>query len=164
LAQLDRHNVTLYQYVGGAQNDAMQNRPELTAQEFQTLQFAPFWLLSALIGKHRDFDELHTAAFATALAEAARSPGQLARDVFGSVAADQESVARSYAADGRPIVAGMFAVSGILRRMPADEAESFLTALVSGVGEGVARARGRFGQIISDDDADTLTLVAELVA
>ena len=45
----------------------------------------------------------------------------------------------------------------------AAAADAFRDALVSGVCEGVARARGRYGRIISEDDAKIVELVAQLL-
>jgi hypothetical protein len=55
-------------------------------------------------------------------------------------------------------------VCRLLERVPEEEAEAFREALVSGVGEGLARARGRFGRIISEEDARTIELVAVLLS
>ena len=51
-----------------------------------------------------------------------------------------------------------------MERLPPDEAEVFREALVRGVAEGMARARGRYGRIISEEDERTVELVEVLLS
>jgi hypothetical protein len=132
--------------------------------EWRTLQLAPFWIFSALVGSDRAFDELEFAAFSRSVGLAAAAPGRIARAVMATVALDPDRLIEDYRADGRPIAAGLWAVATILSKAPAGEAELFRDVLVSGVGEGVAKARGRFGRTMSEEDEQTLALLAELLA
>jgi hypothetical protein len=55
-------------------------------------------------------------------------------------------------------------VAAILRKVADDdEAELFKRMLIAEVGEAVARARGRFGTEMSKEDANALTLAAQLL-
>jgi hypothetical protein len=137
---------------------------EFTAQEWLTLQFAPFWIFSALLGSYRDFDPLEYDAFSRCLQVAASGPGRLTRDVLTSVLIDRRQLTRQYESDGRTIALGLCAVAAILTKAPTEEATMFKDMLISGVGEGVAKARGRFGQIMSEDDEKTLLLVAQFLS
>jgi hypothetical protein len=125
---------------------------EFTPEEWRTLQFAPFWIFCALVGRYRDFDELDYAAFSWALQSAVAGHGQLSRDVLASVVADLDLVRLHFELDTRSIVTGLFDVMLVLRKAPAEQAELFRDALIAEVGAGVARARGRYGKVISEDD------------
>jgi hypothetical protein len=129
---------------------------EFTTDEWRTLQFAPFWIFCALVGRYRNFDELDFAAFRWALQSAVTGNGQLARDVLSTVVGDLDIMRLRFELDTRSIVTGLFEVTVVLRKAPVEQAELFKEALLSQVGAGVARARGRYGKIISEDDERTL--------
>jgi len=134
-------------------------------EEWTTLRLAPFWVFSAVVGRHRSFDPLEFEAFSRSVEIVAdHERGRLGGDVFTRVALDLDRLTRRYEADRRSVATGLWEVSGLLGRLPDDEAEAFRDALVSGVGEGVAMARGRFGRIISEDDVKALGLVAQLLS
>jgi hypothetical protein len=86
----------------------------------------------------------------------------LAHEVLWLVEADQSRVLQDYAEEGRAIATGLRDVVTVLTQYDAGTSAEFLAALMA-VGEGVGRARGPFGQRISQDDRDTLTLVAEIL-
>ena len=54
-------------------------------------------------------------------------------------------------------------MTDVLDRLPADDAQAVKEMLVTQIAEGVARARGPFGQSISRDDAKALQLIAVLL-
>jgi hypothetical protein len=141
----------------------MGERSRFTPDEWQTLQFAPFWIFSALLGTYRNYDPLDYAAFSHTLQTVSASPGQLVREVIGSVTTEHDEVSERFAADDRTIGRGLCAVAAVLNRAPRDEAEMFKEMLISGVGAGVARARGRYGLVMSKDDSKTLDLVAQFL-
>jgi hypothetical protein len=141
------------------------NRTDIfTAEEWRTLLFAPFWAFTALAGRYRAFDPLDLAAFSHAVEQAADAErGRLGGDVLGRVALDLDRLTRGFENDDRSVASGLWQVSVLLARLPADEADAFRDALVRGVCEGVARARGRYGQVIGDDDAKVVELVEQLL-
>jgi hypothetical protein len=142
----------------------MGERSRFSPDEWQTLQFAPFWIFSALLGTYRNFDQLEYDAFSRSLQTASAAPGRLVREVIGSVTAERGRLTEDFEADSRTIGRGLCAVAAVLSRAPSDEADMFKEMLISRVGAGVARARGRYGQVISKDDAKTLELVAQFLA
>jgi hypothetical protein len=77
---------------------------------------------------------------------------------------DLDRLAIAFGKDRRSVATGLWEVCSLLERVPEEEAAAFRDALVSGVGEGLARARGRFGRFISEDDARTVELVAVLLS
>ena len=141
----------------------MDERSRFTPDEWQTLQFAPFWIFSALIGTYGNFDPLDYDAFARSLEMASTAPGWLVHEVIDSVTTERVRLTEEFEADGRTIGRGLCAVAAVLSRAPSDEADLFKEMLISRVGEGVAKARGRYGKVISKDDQKTLDLVAEFL-
>jgi hypothetical protein len=141
----------------------MVEKDACTPEDWRTLQFAPFWILSALVGRYRDFDQLDFAAFSWALRSAVGGHGQLARDVLESVVADLDILRLRFELDDRSIVTGLYEVTLILGKGPREQAELFKEVLVSEIGAGVARARGRYGQIMSEDDERTLAYASEFL-
>jgi hypothetical protein len=136
---------------------------ELSPQEWRTLQFAPFWMLSAVVGAYRKFDPLEYEAFSRSLQLAVSAPGRLSQEVMTSVASDLRRIEEEFRADPRTIASGLHEVAVILSKVPCDEADAFKDALIYVVGEGVATARGRFGRVMSDDDAKDLEMIAQLL-
>ena len=138
-------------------------RAALTDDEWRTLRLAPLWIFSAIIGSYRNFDELELAAFLHSVELATAAPGRLAGEVTSSLVLERDAVLAEYGADNRTIAVGLCSVAAILGKAPAEEAELFKDMLVSAVGAQFARARGRFGRVISDDDEKTLGLLAAIL-
>jgi hypothetical protein len=142
----------------------MSERDRFTTEEWRTLQFAPFWVFSAVIGAYRRFDHRDYGAFARSVdAAATTTEGRLGREVLASVVAERDRLAAAYGVDGRSIGVGLGHVAAILRNADGDEAELFKRMLIAEIGEAVARARGRFGTEMSKEDANALTLAAQLL-
>ncbi|HEY8558476.1 MAG TPA: hypothetical protein VIM97_14240 [Actinomycetes bacterium] len=142
----------------------MSEQDRYTPEEWRTLQFAPFWMFSAVIGAYDRFDPRDFQVFSRCLETAALADGPLRREVLASVVADRELLADAYAADDRSIGVGLGHVATVLDKAALDEAELFKRVLIEEVGEGVARARGRFGSEMSKEDANALTLAAQLLS
>jgi hypothetical protein len=142
----------------------MNRTDTFTADEWHTLLFAPFWAFTALAGRYRAFDPLDLEVFALAVEQAAaRERGRVGGRLLNRVALDLDRLTRRFENDDRSVASGLWQVSVLLARLPADEADAFRDALVSGVCEAVARARGRYGRMISEDDAKVVELVAQLL-
>ena len=141
----------------------MDERSRFTPDEWQTLQFAPFWIFSALLGTYRNFDPLDYDAFSRSLQTASAAPGRLVQEVIDSVTTERRRLMAEFEADGRTIGRGLCAVAAVLNRAPSEEADLFKEMLIFGVGEGVAKARGRYGRVISKEDKKTLELIAQFL-
>jgi hypothetical protein len=136
-----------------------------TPEEWRTLQFAPFWMFSAVIGAYGRFDPRDFKVFFRCLeAAAAAADGRLRREVLASVMADRERLAEQFRSEPRSIGVGLFQVDAVLGKAGQEEAARFKDMLVLDVGEGVARARGRYGTEMSDEDAKAVALAAQLLA
>jgi len=102
--------------------------------------------------------------FVRCLEAAALAGGELGRELVTSVLADRDRLAAQFREDRRTIGTGLFQVDAVLGKAGPDEAARFKDLLVLEVGEGVARARGRYGTEMSDDDARAVALAAQLLA
>jgi hypothetical protein len=139
-------------------------RDGYSPEEWRTLQFAPFWIFSAVTGAYARYDPRDLQAFVRCLEAAALAEGRLGREVLASVVADRERLAQEFRGERRSIGVGLFQVDAVLRRAGDDEADLFKAMLVLDIGEGVARARGRYGTEMSDEDAKSVVLAAKLLA
>ena len=142
----------------------MSQRDAYTPEEWRTLQFAPFWIFSAVVGAYDRYDPRDYQAFVRCLEAAATGEDPLGREVLQSVVADRDGLTREFRGERRSIGVGLFQVDACLRKAGADEADRFKGMLVLGIGEGVAKARGRYGSEMSDDDANAVVLAAKLLA
>jgi hypothetical protein len=142
----------------------MGERERYTPEEWRTLQFAPFWMFSAVVGAYNRFDPRDFQVFVRCLEAATLAEGALRHELLESVLADRDRLAEQFHADPRTIGVGLFQADLVLRRAGEDEAALFKEMLVLDVGEGVARARGRYGTEMSDDDARAVALAAGLLA
>jgi hypothetical protein len=138
-------------------------REAFSAEEWRTLQFAPFWIFSAVTGAYDRFDPRDEQAFVRCLEAAALAEGRLGRAVLASVLADREGLSRQFRGERRSIGVGLFQADAVMRKAGDEEAELFKGTLVLGIGEGVARARGRYGTEMSDEDAKSVVLAAQLL-
>ncbi len=128
--------------------------------EWLTLQIGPVWVVSAVVGRSR-LDELEQAAFWRSVDDAPQdSPmgWQLAR----AMTLNRKWLLDEFQFDNRPIVSGLNDVASLLERVPPEVSRDVRDFMLR-VGSGLARARGPFGQRISDQDALTLQLVAQLL-
>jgi hypothetical protein len=142
----------------------MGEQDRYTPEEWRTLQFAPFWMFSAVVGAYDRFDQRDFQVFVHCMEAAALAEGRLRRELLASVVADRDRLAEQFRAEPRTIGVGLFQVDAVLAKAGASEAARFKDMLVLDIGEGVARARGRYGTEMSDDDARSVALAAQLLA
>jgi hypothetical protein len=142
----------------------MNDQDTYTPDEWRTLQLAPFWMLSAVVGAYRRVDPRDYQVFVRCLEAAALAEGRLRQAVLASVLADPDRLAEQFRREPRSIGVGLFQVDAILRKADPEEADRFKDMLLLDIGEGVARARGRYGTEMSEDGAKALVLAAQLLA
>ena len=129
--------------------------------EWLTLQLGPVWVISALLGRSR-FDELEQEAFWRAVEEAPVGGSALPWQLMQAVSRNREWLLDEFMLDGRSIVSGLSQVTSLLEHVAPEISRETRQAMLR-VGSGVARARGPFGRRITDHDAQTLELVAQLL-
>jgi hypothetical protein len=143
----------------------MSERDRYSAEEWRTLQFAPFWMFSAVVGAYGGFDPRDFQVFVRCLEAAAVAGGELGHELLASVLADRDRLAAQFREDRRSIGTGLFQVDAVLgRKAGPEDAARLKDLLVLEIGEGVARARGRYGTEMSEDDAKAVALAAQLLA
>jgi hypothetical protein len=145
-------------------SEQVSERDAFTPEQWRTLEFAPFWVLSVLVGAYDRWDPRDYQAFMRCLEVAAMTEDRLVREVVASILADPEGLLRAFRADQRTIAVGFVQVSTVLDRVVPAQAAGFKATVHAEIGEGLARARGRYGSEISDDDAKTLTLAAAMLS
>ena len=141
----------------------MSEQEKYTPDEWRTLQLAPFWMFSAVTGAYNRFDPRDYQVFVRCLEVAILAEGRLRREVLESVVADHDRLADQFRAEPRSIGVGLFQVEAVLSKAGTDEAARFKDMLVLDIGEAVARARGRYGTEMSDEDANSVALAAQLL-
>jgi len=129
--------------------------------EWLTLQLGPVWVISALLGRSH-FDELEQDAFWRAVEEAPVGDSALTWQLMQAISRNREWLLDEFMLDGRSIVTGLSQVTSLLERVSPEISRETREAILR-VGSGVARARGPFGRRITDHDAQTLELVAQLL-
>jgi hypothetical protein len=135
---------------------------EFGPDERQTLEFAPLWMLSAVVGKYRDFNRQTLDALDGLLASAGPSPGPTF-DVMVGLCGRLDDVLPDFERGALPIVSGLMRVDDLLERRPAPEAAAARRLLLDTVGMGIARARGPFGMDATREDAERLELAAAIL-
>jgi hypothetical protein len=128
--------------------------------EWLTLQFGAVWVISALVGRSR-LDELEEAALWRSVDDAPQD-SPLGWQLMRAMTLNREWLLDEFRLDGRPIVSGLNEVASLLERVPPEVSRDVRESMLR-VGSGLARERGPFGQRITDQDALTLQLVAQLL-
>jgi hypothetical protein len=128
--------------------------------EWLTLQLGPVWVVSALVGRSH-LDELEEAAFWRSVDDAPQD-SPLGWQLMRAMTLNREWLLDEFQLDLRSIVSGLTEVASLLERVPPAVSRDVRESMLR-VGSGLARARGPFGQRISDQDALTLQLVAQLL-
>jgi hypothetical protein len=129
--------------------------------EWLTLQLGPVWVVSALLGRSH-FDELEQEAFWRAVEDAPVGDSAISWKLMQAITRNRDWLLDEFILDGRSIISGLSHVTSLLERVSADNSRETREAILR-VGSGVARARGPFGRRITDYDAQTLELLAQLL-
>jgi hypothetical protein len=128
--------------------------------EWLTLQFGPVWVVSALVGRSH-LDELEEEAFWRSVDDAPQG-SPLGWQLMRAMTLNHDWLLDEFQLDHRSIVTGLSTVASLLERVPPEVSRDVRESMLR-VGSGLALARGPFGRRISDQDAVTLELVAQLL-
>jgi hypothetical protein len=129
--------------------------------EWLTLQLGPVWVISAIIGRSH-FDELEQEAFFDSVEQAPIGETALTWQLMQAISRNREWLFDEFLLDDRSIVSGLAQVATLLEQVVPEVSRETRETILR-VGYGVARARGPFGRRITDHDAQTLELVAQLL-
>ncbi len=134
----------------------------LEPADLRTLQFGPFWVLSALAGTYNRFESYELAAFwDTVVAVALRTP-RPAREILTSMAADRSGLLLDFELDDRPVVSGLRQILEVLDQLEPEASSGFRLALLR-IGTEIARHRGPYGRTITPEQEQLLKLLAALL-
>jgi hypothetical protein len=128
--------------------------------EWLKLQLGSVWVVSAIVGRSR-LDELEEAAFWRSVEDAPQD-SPLGWQLMRAMTLNREWLLDEFELDHRSIVSGLNEVGSLLERVAPEVSRDTRECMLR-VGVGLARARGPFGQRISDQDSLTLQLVAQLL-
>jgi hypothetical protein len=131
----------------------------------RTLQFGPFWILSAVAGTYNRFKSYELEAFWDTVVAVAVRTSRPARDILTSMAEDRPGLLLDFELDDRPVVSGLRHIVDILNRLNRLEpgaSSAFRLALLR-IGVGIARNRGPYGRTITPEHEQLLELIAELL-
>ena len=134
----------------------------LDAAEMRTLQFGPFWILSAVAGTYNRFKSYELEAFWDTVVAVAVRTSRPARDILTSMAEDRPGLLLDFELDDRPVVSGLRHIVDILNRLEPGASSAFRLALLR-IGVGIARNRGPYGRTITPEHEQLLELIAELL-
>jgi hypothetical protein len=134
---------------------------EWSDAEWLTLQLGPIWVTSALLGRSH-FDELEHEALWRAVEEAPIGNSALSWQLMQAISRNRDWLLDELILDDRSIITGLSQVTSLLERVPPDISRETREAILR-VGSGMARASGPFGRRITDYDAQTLELLAQLL-
>ena len=130
--------------------------------DWRTLRLAPLWMLVAVSGRQSHFSAAELDSLWCGVDDAIIRSSGLSRDVLMSVRSDRAAVLDEFERENLSVVSGLFRVASILSNRPGDDTDNFAVTMMR-LGADLARARGPYGQSISRDDAETLSLLAELL-
>jgi hypothetical protein len=137
-----------------------------TAEEWQTLRFAPLWVFTAVAGMDSNIEVEEVAALAKEVAEAPLFKEPLVKEVLMSVGASFGDVLPAYHADSRDVLRGLKDVADILeRRATPEQARAFKSSMLL-IGRNVAESSGG-GRIFHREkvsEKETAALVAAATA
>lgn len=140
----------------------MTGKDAFTSTEWQTLQFAPLWVFSAVAGADRTIDQKEVEALSTEIMDAPRFKEPLVREVLMSVAIDLVNIMEAYKRDTRDLMSGLRDVGNLLdRKVPKQQGEAFKRAMIF-IGSNVAKASG--GGILQRDPVSTEEKTALVMA
>ena len=128
----------------------------------RTLQFGPFWILSAVAGTYNRFKSYELEAFWDTVVAVAVRTSRPARDILISMAEDRPGLLLDFELDDRPVVSGLRHIVDILNRLQPAASSDFRLALLR-IGVGIARNRGPYGRTITPEHEQLLELIAELL-
>ena len=128
----------------------------------RTLQFGPFWILSAIAGTYNRFKSYELEAFWDTVVAVALRTSRRARDILTSMAEDRPGLLLDFELDDRPVVSGLRHIVDILNRLEPEASSAFRLALLR-IGVGIARNRGPYGRTITPEHEQLLELIAELL-
>jgi hypothetical protein len=136
-------------------------RSSFTDEEWRTLQFAPFWAFHLVARADGLADEKELEALYTQFREAATQKAPLAREVFVSIAAEQQGVQTAYFADPRTVADGLRDVVRILDAKVGHDESVMFKGAVAWIAVDTANASGPTGDPLELSEAQAIGVAWE---
>jgi hypothetical protein len=102
-----------------------------TTTEWQTLEYAPLWVLTAVGSVDGKINEKAVEAFTKELADAPFYKNELVRELMLSVLTNFADVMKRYAADARKIDKGLTDAADVLDKKAPTHAEDFKKVMLA---------------------------------
>ena len=134
---------------------------ELSPEQMITLRCGPLWVVSAVLGRARGFNQAELEAIWNSVIDTASGSRGLPREILGALAADRAGALVQLETSSLPVATALLRIVIILDGVDLHVSDEVKRAFLA-VGRGVARARS-LGRQISEDDAKALLLVATLL-
>lgn len=141
----------------------MTYREGFSDDQWRTLEFAPFLVLSGVSGRYRGFAPEELVVFERWLAAASEAPGALNRELLGSVHTQLDELTVAYSQFEGTITSGLTQVAEILSGPTADEGQLLRESLIQVLGHGLAKARGPYGRVLTTEAEQMLTMLDEFL-
>jgi hypothetical protein len=140
------------------------SKDSYTSKEWQTLQFAPLWVFTAVAAADQKIDEKEVEALTKEIKDAPLYKEPLVREILISLAFDLVNVMEQYKRDSRDVMSGLRDVASVLdKKATPEEANHFKRALLL-IGGNVAKASGGGGILrrdpMSAEEKTALVMVA----
>ncbi len=139
-------------------------RKDFSDEEWKTLQYGPYWAFMAVAAQDGNLDEAEKNAFRDAVADPGEMQGELGREVVQSVAAEETAVFAAWEADDRSPAHGFAAITKILAKVDADEANRYKGALIWLAVRVADASGGWLGGKISHKERGAIETVATMLS
>ena len=139
-------------------------RKDYSDEEWRTLEYGPYWAFMSVAAQDGKLDENEKHAFSDAVADPGEMNGALGREVLASIAADDAAVFAAWEADDRSPADGFAAITKILAKADADEANRYKGTLIW-LAVRVADASGSWlGGTVSHKERGAIETVATMLS
>jgi len=130
----------------------MSLRSQFTDAEWETLQFSPLWILTAIGTADGKIDEKESQKFSELMIKLVDAKDDLVREVVISVISSFANLMEAYKADPRKIDVGLKDAADILESKASSHSDDFKKVLL-GLAANIADASGpMIGSKVSDQE------------
>lgn len=133
---------------------------QFTAAEWETLQFAPLWVLAGIGTADGRLDQKESEKFSELMVRLLTANDELVREVITTLVIDLKKKMEAFKADTRKIDVGLGEVADILEAKAAAHADEFKKVMLS-IAANIANASGRLlGDKLDDREKAAFVIIA----
>jgi len=138
----------------------MSLKEKFTNEEWETLEFAPLWILTGIGGADGKVDDKEVAAFTKELGDAPLYKDELVREVMMDDLTSFTNLMTAYKNDARNVQTGLSQVADTLEKKAPEHADNFKKVMLS-IAAKVANSSGpAFGNKISENEKMAFAVIA----